>query len=408
MSGRPVQVYLDSNDYSVMSDPRRAGDVAVQDALRYLREETRSGTIEVRFSIIHITEACHRDDVSKPLAVARAKLIGELSGPKVMRHLWDIVADEVTAARHAGIEGVEASDDSGRWFPRIPNLGGDIRQAVESGIQEGADSVALNRKARRAAQRLIGTRERPGPTRKSAFDDRAKMAVLCARYGMSERFVAERLSSRLTDGRTTDAQLAKLVESEMFEPVRFVGHYLDRHERDRSVRDSVRSLGERMIDGVQNLRGMLDQLRQSTGATETRPFEEARAGIRSALGGFRRSMIEAAARAAGVSDASAALAWLDEAPRERFLGLEALAIATEEWLLGVAGGARHPRAPTPSDAGDLLHAFYLPYVDVWRGDRHARHAARQAARLRDTEIAPSLEALPQSVERARGRSSRTG
>ena len=49
---------------------------------------------------------------------------------------------------------------------------------------ESADSVALNRKARRAAQRLIGTRERPGPARKSAFDDGAALAALCERYGM--------------------------------------------------------------------------------------------------------------------------------------------------------------------------------------------------------------------------------
>ena len=403
MFRRPIQVYLDSNDYSVMSDPRKAGDVAVQEPLRYLRESTRSGMIEVRFSIIHITEACHRDDASKPLAVARAKLIGELSGPKAMRHIWDIVADEVTASRCVGTDGVEASDDDGRWFPRIPNLGGDIRQAVESGIQEGADRVALNRKARRAAQRLIGTRERPGPARKSAFDDGAALAALCERYGMSERFVTERVSARLTDGHTTDAQLARLVEIEVFEPVRFIGHYLDRLERNRGARDTVRSLGERMIDGVQKLRDVLDQLRQSTQSTETKPFDEARAGIRSALAGFRRSMIEAATRAAGVSDPSAASALLDETPHDRFLGLDALATATEEWLLGVVGGATHPRVPTPSDAGDLLHAFYLPYVDVWRGDRHARHLVRHAARLRGTEIAPSLGAVADCVERARRR-----
>ena len=60
-----------------MSDPRKAGDVAVQEPLRYLRESTRSGMIEVRFSIIDIHRGLSRDDASKPLAVREPKLIGK-------------------------------------------------------------------------------------------------------------------------------------------------------------------------------------------------------------------------------------------------------------------------------------------------------------------------------------------
>jgi ketosteroid isomerase-like protein len=403
MSRRPVQVYLDSNDYSTLSDPRTADRTEAQETLRYLRHATREGTIDIRFSIVHIVEACHRGDASKPLAVARVKLIAELSGPRVMRHPGDIVADEVAASRRAGTEVVEASDNNGRWFPRLPSLGRDVRRAVEAGIQEGTDSVALNRKARRATRRLVGTRERPGPVRRSAFGDAASTAALCERYGMSERFVKERLFTQFTSGRTSDIQLASLVESEVFEPVRLVEHYLDRLERNRGIRNSVRSLGERMIDGVQKLRDTLDDLRRSTSHTETKSFDEARAGIRTTMADFRRSIIEAAMRAADMPEASATPPWLQAAPGERFMGVDALASVVEEWLVGVVGGAKHSRVPLVSDAGDLLHAFYIPYVDVWRGDRYARHAVRHAARLRGTEIAPSLGALVDCVERVRMR-----
>lgn len=400
----PIQVYLDSSDYSVLSDPKKAADAEVQDTLAYLRDATRSGLIEVRHSIIHITEACHRDASSKPLAAARARLIAELSGSKVMCHFTDIVAGEVVAALRAVRSGSAALDDSGRWFPRMPKLGREIRQAVEEGMQEGASSVGYNRKSRRTAQSLLGSRERPGRARKDSFADRHALSALCERYGMSERFVRERLLARLADARTSDADLAALVEQELFEPERFIAHYLDRLEKDRRVRDAVRSLGQRMIDGVENLRAALNRLQQATPAATVMPIAEARAHVRRALTGFRRAMVEAAVRAhSGDVDVDEVFAQYAEFPRDRFPGVDALALFVEDWLLATGGGAKHSREPLRSDAGDLLHAFYVPYVDVWRGDRHTSNVARPIAARHGTVVAASLRDLRSSIDRARGR-----
>lgn len=400
----PIQVYLDSSDYSVLSDPKKAADAGVQDTLAYLRDAVGSGLIEVRYSIIHITEACHRDASSKPLAAARARLIAELSGSKVVRHFTDVVATEAVAAGRAVRSGSPALDDSGRWFPRMPKLGREIRQSVEEGMHEGASSVAFNRKSRRAAQRLLGSRQRPGRVRAEALADRAALNALCERFGMSERFAREQLLVRLADARTSDAQLAALVEQELFEPERFIAHYLDRLERDRRIRDAVRSLGQRMIDGVQDLRAALNRLRQALPAAEVMSFSEVRTQVRGALVGFRRAMVEAAVRGhSGDVDVDEVFAQYAEFPRDRFPGVDALALFVEDWLLATGGGAKHSREPLRSDAGDLLHAFYVPYVDVWRGDRHASNVARPIAARHGTVVAASLGDLRSSIDRARGR-----
>lgn len=400
----PIQVYLDSSDYSVLSDAQRAADAGMQDTLTFLRDATRSGLIEVRYSIIHITEACHRDASSKPLAAARARLIAELSGSKVLRHFTDVVATESVAAARAVLSESPALDNDGRWFPSMPGLGREIRQAVEQGMQEGASRFGYNRKSRRTAQRLLGSRERPGRARVDALSDRAGLDSLCKRYGMSERFVRERLLVRLADARASDAELAALVEQEVFEPERFIAHYLDRLEKDRRVRDAVRSLGQRMIDDVENLRVALNRLRQTVPAADVMPFADVRTHVRGALVGFRRAMVEAALRARPCDvDVDEVFARHTEFPRDLFPGVDALALFAEDWLLTAGVGSKHPREPLLSDAGDLLHAFYLPYVDVWRGDRHASNVARPIAARHGTVVAASLGNLQSCIDQARGR-----
>ena len=86
MLDRPLQIYLDSSDYSTMSDPRNVDNGRVQGVLQYLRQAVEDEYVEIRFSIVHIVEACHTEPSHKALAIGRATLIDELSKGKVMRH----------------------------------------------------------------------------------------------------------------------------------------------------------------------------------------------------------------------------------------------------------------------------------------------------------------------------------
>jgi hypothetical protein len=386
---RPVQIYLDSSDYSTMADPRNAENGRLQGVLQYLRKAVDDGHIEIRFSIVHIVEACHTERSHKALALARATLIDELSSGKVMRHFRDIVADEVEIATDQASSSSSFYDDDGCWFPRLPNLGADVRQAVAAGLKDGVERVTVNRKARRAARRLIGDRARPGPARRDAFSDAATLNVLAREYGFTERFVQTRLLALVDDPRTTDAEVARLVEQELFQPVRFIGHYIDRFERETSIRDSIRSLGQRMIEAVQGMRDLIARLEVSARAMETNGLDSARAAIRRTSREFHDRMIHAAVGAPSPT----------ALPALRSPGLAFLSLMLEHWLLSVAG-QRKPRKPDTSDAGDLLHGFYLPYVDLWRGDRHVCDVARRHAEQWGTVVVASLFELPRYIEDA--------
>ena len=249
--------------------------------------------------------------------------------------------------------------------------------------------MAVNRKARRAAQRVVGNRARPGPARRDAFADTATLNVLARQYGFTERFVQTRLLALVDDPRTTDAEVARLVEQELFQPVRFIGHYIDRFERETSIRDSIRSLGQTMIDAVQGMRDLIARLEVSARATETNSLDSARTAIRRTSREFHDRMIHAAVGAPSPS----------ALPAVRSPGLAFLSLMLEHWLLSVAG-QRKPREPGTSDAGDLLHGFYLPYVDLWRGDRHVCDVARRHAEQSGTVVVASLFELPRYIEDA--------
>ena len=73
LSGRPLQVYLDSSDYSDMANPRaiknRPGLEKVRD---FLVDSVEKGIIEIRFSAFTLAEIIHVNETYKDSAVQRA------------------------------------------------------------------------------------------------------------------------------------------------------------------------------------------------------------------------------------------------------------------------------------------------------------------------------------------------
>jgi hypothetical protein len=58
-----------------------------------------------------------------------------------------------------------------------------------------------------------------------------------------------------------------------------------------------------------------------------------------------------------------------------------------------------PRKGTVSDAGDIFHVTYMPYVDIYRTDGPMANVIREARLARSTEVVAKLEHLPAAIER---------
>ena len=76
-----------------------------------------------------------------------------------------------------------------------------------------------------------------------------------------------------------------------------------------------------------------------------------------------------------------------------------MAAVLESYLLQVLGVTAASAKIEKSLAGDLMHAFYLPYVNLWRGDRRFSALLANAMPEYRNRIVRSLSELPDAITR---------
>jgi hypothetical protein len=101
-------VYLDSNDFSDLSEPESRLNETDKAVLNALRKARSTGRATFFISPIHISEAVHASETHKEDAVRRAKLMQELGGENLLRFPVDICTIELAKAL-AGEEHVPCS-----------------------------------------------------------------------------------------------------------------------------------------------------------------------------------------------------------------------------------------------------------------------------------------------------------
>jgi|SRR5262245_50600487 len=95
MTSRPIQIYLDSADYSNLSNPKvLEKDPRKKDTLDFLYKCVDDGVIEIRFSAFTVAEITHIDEDSRRYAVQRAKLLMDLTRGKTFRPVFDLFTQD--------------------------------------------------------------------------------------------------------------------------------------------------------------------------------------------------------------------------------------------------------------------------------------------------------------------------
>jgi hypothetical protein len=118
-AGRPLQIYLDSSDYSVLSDAMSSRDHPAKDIFEKLCQLVGTGLVEIRFSSVHVIEIAHIDSGAREAALRRAKCIAQLCNGKCFRFWLETPIVEclnILAGRPV-YEGV--TSDIGQWHPDL-------------------------------------------------------------------------------------------------------------------------------------------------------------------------------------------------------------------------------------------------------------------------------------------------
>jgi hypothetical protein len=387
----PLVVYLDSSDYSRLSDPRNATQAELLRVNEFLLEHVVSGAIEIRYSMIHIVEACHRTDSSRGLAIARATLIDGLSHGRVLRHLTDVIADECTTQPSSR---TIAFDDNGYWFPRLEGYGSKLSNSLKDALRDGFARVPMNRKQRRYIQKRFGTEADPRWDAIAQLVGGGATKEIEAQYGVSRRFVEQRVLPSLVQNIEDEGKLEREVFEEVFNPPRFIANYLDSNDENGKLRKSVSSIGDKLVDSVSTFK-------RDIGAAIDKYGRETIDRISS---GFRNDSEERQQRLKRMLiDASLRRRQSDQQDSElqsvechTSAGVDALTQAFDYWMMD-AFQLQNPRSVRCSDAGDLLHLFYLPYVDVWRGDGYSASIAKRLRSYAKTIAVQDLFSLPEAI-----------
>ena len=145
----PLQVYLDSGDFSVLSDPSRLTTTNV-DLRDSLLGYAASSLVEFRFSIVYVSETAPVDERSREAAERRAKSIFKLRGSNTLATTQEV--QEAELSQKIGF----SPHTSGRWYPAMDELlpkspFPDMKQNLEEELK----SKGLPRAERRRKQREV-------------------------------------------------------------------------------------------------------------------------------------------------------------------------------------------------------------------------------------------------------------
>jgi hypothetical protein len=162
---RPIQIYLDSDDYSKLSDlkildkePRK------REALSFLLECIEKNIIEIRYSVLSVAEITHLDDNSIHYAKARAKLLMRLTEGKCFRPFQQLFVDELiicgikkTGRATTSTFPEYAYSDGNDWLDRSigSNFQSDFRTKIREQVKQILRSSSISRVQKKQAEKNI-------------------------------------------------------------------------------------------------------------------------------------------------------------------------------------------------------------------------------------------------------------
>lgn len=381
-----LTVYLDSSDYSALSDSRRQTE-ALDRTRNALLAMACSG-VRFAFSGTHLSEMAPLQPEYTPSASERAGLLVALCGRNALVSFDRLLGMEVARLVDDNAPSVQAISDDGTWFPELKDLVGPvqavdpIREAIAEAIAEVGYSTQLRRKVMRTFFRDDG-RPRPRLRKMLAhLGATGDVTEVLKRYPMRPEHM--RVLWRYVAGQASPAEAERAFLESLRDPswmmrkLSPVLHWVRATSRDfigqfQQVIPQARAFGQLFPAARDAL--LSDQ--------KWRELEDQNVLQMANLmvGHWHR----AAARCKDVNRVD-----------ERCPGLSTMVRTLHRVVRDTV--TQQPREIRESDMVDAMHAMYAPYVHVFRADRYMAPHIQQLVRRWGTRVVPRLEELPGAIE----------
>lgn len=392
-SRRPLQVYLDSNDFSNLSDPvKREPFVEVERQLLVWRD---AGLIDLRFSFVHVAEFAPLSSEALQFARRRAECIARLCGSMTFIAHGDLIELEVKALSNGSVlSRVEVLDDQGNWMPRSFRDDLDLPPLHQT-IAELVEDPTMNRAQRRAIKhRYVGDGGRLRPSARTDLNRQLPAALedLRRSYPMTEKGI--RAAKRYYLGTLSKSDVEEMIIGSVRDVQQFMDWYSGHWDTVNPTTEWLRKEGAKMLEWV--AAGMA--LRERWFALEEligTPQEALQKRILEPFVGMPLRLVESMVRRRLQEEGLSVTT--DEAIRY-LPGTWSAARTLAEVLQSTMGRIKTPRKGKRSDFGDGVHCIYLPYVDVFRADGFLAPLIKATKPPFQTTIVGDLNELPAAIE----------
>lgn len=389
----PLVVYLDSQDFSRFGDVLR-GKSDAQHELLFCRLEALklAGDVVFPATMPLMCELLQFDSAHRETTLCKAKAVERLCGPHALPAPTRLAAIEVARLAHrAGLidhapAGPMLSTDK-LWFPTIADGLSDLRETMRASAMQSLAEKDYKPDFRRRVEEGLAKVDWS-----VAVADLAP--VIADQVGVPVASVFDFVVPFLR-GEISSLEASRGMLSGISEPTVFVDLYFERHGPLGNLPSWISNAGLTIARYLDAVRSHLGPLR--TVADKKRAGLLV-CGLRSSFRAISFELAKAGATEFHLDDQIIDHVAADEDMRSLVPSAHIAAAAMEAYTLQIigltTGGAKIER----SFGGDVLHSFYLPYVDLWRGDRRFSAALRQALPLYRDRIAGPLAQLPEEIE----------
>ena len=192
---RPLQVYLDSSDFSVLSDTsRRTQEIITLES--QLVNWRNAGLIEIRFAYPHLTEAAPLEPQHIEASRCRALKIAELCHGKALAAQDKIFKAEIRNLIGESVNRDYIYMDDGDWLPDFSDnaIGSDELFDHAKQIQKAVTEMRLNRAGtRKALKQLLTTDGELRPLGRELLKKSIPetVAAICEKYPIDEKIASK-------------------------------------------------------------------------------------------------------------------------------------------------------------------------------------------------------------------------
>ena len=407
---RPVQIYLDSSDYSDLSKPDAGLDPQLKRLREYLFALKESGAIEIRFSAAHISEITHLEFRYKPLAMQRAALISGLCGGKVLRWAPELFAMEAAAAfypKKVQSFPLYGQSDAGRWFPHFHDSLETTKNILREQIREALREKGLPRDRRREIERTFirAGRLRPELIPFVKRFQQTTTAQLEAMYPLSDSFYRDEMVLKWVTGEVS----SKDFETELFkgvsDPKNFTGWYFDRFSEAKPSIFWLRDLSKEVAQILGTMVDKADEIRASSILPSAilerilrEGLEEQRITVKRRL---MPKLIEMSPELLAPYQISPSKLAKRAATSEYVApGFDLFLDLWIEHAWTSTASIESRRRLKDSDFIDFVHSANLPYVDLFRADGYCANLIRSVAPELAKRVVPKLGQLERAINNA--------